>query len=149
LIGKVKKLTSSVENGPKVNTPGFASNSKDIESRIKNLERIICRIDNNEDSPANKNTNINLNFEIENRVKSMEKDIEDLKTTVSVGTVASNDGTTHSSMNPNLRKKLDSIFNEYQELKNSLLTCQQLVDSKADFEQLQEIDKVVTDKLND
>lgn len=145
LIGKVKKLTS---DNSKVKTPGFSNKDYDkhIEDRIKTLERMVNNIGK---SSTNKKSEIALDFDIENRVKLLEKEIDDLKCAVPINTVGSNDGTTHSSINYNLKKKLDSFTKDNQEMKNAFVSYQQMIDGKADFEQLQEIDKVVTDKLND
>lgn len=151
LIIKVKKLNQNFDGNSKVKTPAFANNdSRDIDNRIKNLERIVNNSKKLESSSRPmKDNSVALDFDIENRIKLIEKELEDIKVTIPGNIAGSNDGTTHSSMNYNLRKKLDALTNDQIELKNNYRSCQQLIDAKVDFEQLQEIDKVVTDKLND
>lgn len=149
LISKVKKINSSLEGSSKVKTPAFPNSvdPKSFDERIKNLERMVGKL-NSTDKPS-KTNGIPLDFDLEHRIKRLEKEIDDLKISVPTNTAGSNDGTTHSSMNYNLKKKLEVVANDNQELKNIVNSCQQALESKADFEQLQEIDKVVTDKLND
>lgn len=82
------------------------------------------------------------------KIKQIEREIEDMKSyNVPANTVGSNDGTT-SSLNYNIKKKVDGVTKDCEELKNVVFSYQTLINSKADYDQLQEIDKVVTDKLN-
>jgi hypothetical protein len=142
LIGKVKKITSDMK------TKAPASNKEELEDRLKQIEKMVSEI--NEDKVKNQpNNELALDFDLENRLKVVEKEIDDIKSTVPLNTAASNDGTTHSSINYNLKKKIDSMSKDSQEMKSALISWQQILNSKADFDQLQEIDKVVTDKLND
>lgn len=150
LISKVKKISGEMKEGKK--SPAFASGEDhQIEERVKGIEKVLARI--NEETTKGKNQgkdqNLALDFDIENRLKVLEKEVDDIKMSVPVGTAASNDGTTHSSINYNLKRKIDTLSKDNQEMKSAVLSCQQILNSKADFDQLHEIDKVVTDKLND
>jgi hypothetical protein len=94
LTNKVKKINLNIDNKGKTATPQFSAASS------------------------------GKNDEIEARIKNMQKDLNDLKTTIPAN-------------------------NDLKEMKNSIINLQQMIDEKPDFEQLQEIDRVVTDKLND
>lgn len=120
-----------------------------IDGLISKVKKINSSLEGNSKmkTPAFPNRVDPKSFD--DRIKNLEKDLDDLKINVPTNTVGSNDGTTHSSMNYNLKKKLELVSNDIQELKSIVNSCQQALESKADFEQLQEIDKVVTDKLND
>ena len=151
-ISKVNKLSKNVnEKSEKLKTPAF-NESDDIEARLKNLERMVNKLGDSVHSGhkvAGGSHATHIEANIENRVKHIEKDLEDFKSSVPVNTVGSNDETTHSSISYNLKKRMDSMVKDHQELKNGVITCQNMMNNKVDLEQLQEIDKVVTDKLND
>ena len=150
LISKVKKISGEMKEGKK--SPAFAmGDDSQIEEKIKGLEKALARISEETSKGKNqsKEQNLALDFDIENRLKVLEKEMDEIKMSVPVGTAASNDGTTHSSINYNLKKKIDNLSKDNQEMKSALISWQQILNSKADFDQLQEIDKVVTDKLND
>lgn len=117
LIGKVKKITGDM----KLKTPAFAKPEDSIEEKIKQMERMITKI-NEEMGKAHGDKDIALDFDIENRLKVVEKEIDDIKSTVPVNTAASNDGTTHSSINYNLKKKIDNISKDNQEMKSALIS---------------------------
>jgi len=152
IIGKVKKINGIIQDKQaKVKTPAFAD-SDDIDKRIKNLERMVNKLGENASlniKPTDKKNNTDNNAEMETRIRHLEKDIESIKSNVPLNTAGSNDGTTHSSSNYNIKKRIDNLAKDQQEIKNAIISCQQIISTKADFEQLQEIDKVVTDKLND
>lgn len=151
-ISRVKQIKDKLHNDHSSHkkTPNFAD-SDQVEHRIRNLEHKVENLKNMSigHEMGDYKASAGIEFEIENRVKSIEKDIEDIKSSVPVNTVGSNDGTTHSSISYNLKKRVDGMIKEQQELKSAVISCQQLITNKVDFEQLQEIDKVVTDKLND
>lgn len=125
-------------------------NDKLIDGLISKVQKVNSKLSKNKAStPQFSNSSGPSENKMDVRIKNMEKEIEDLKCSVPANTAASNDGTNHSSISHNLKKKLDSFNQDLAETKNAVLTCQQMLEEKPDFDQLQEIDKVVTDKLND
>ena len=121
LISKVKKISGEMKEGKK--SPVFADDAQ-IEERIKGLEKALGRMNEGgtKGKNQNKEQNLALDFDIENRLKILEKELDELKTNVPVGTAASNDGTTHSSINYNLKKKIDSMSKDSQEMKSALIS---------------------------
>ena len=123
LISKVKKISGEMKEGKK--SPAFAmGDDSQIEEKIKGLEKALARISEETSKGKNqsKEQNLALDFDIENRLKVLEKEMDEIKMSVPVGTAASNDGTTHSSINYNLKKKIDSLSKDNQEMKSALIS---------------------------
>jgi len=165
-VDELEEINEKAGDGVKINNyvkEGARNQNSSNSVSINEFEKLIDRVDANDrliDVLTDKVKKINSKGggsrktsipqdDVEGRIHSLEKEVEDLRLSFPPNTAASNDGTTQSSISYNLKKKLDSINREMVETKNSVITCQQLLDEKPDFDQLQEIDKVVTDKLND
>jgi len=88
LISKVKKLSNEVKDKePSKKTPAFSNSSdpKNIDDRIKNLERMITKLSDESSSKprgSRQDKNSTLDSDIENKVKHIEKEIDDLKANV-------------------------------------------------------------------
>mmetsp|Transcript_20952 Transcript_20952/g.20687 ORF Transcript_20952/g.20687 Transcript_20952/m.20687 type:complete len:332 (-) Transcript_20952:29-1024(-) len=142
---------NDLENSQQISTivDRLDGNDKLIDSLISKVQKINSKFNNKVKTPQFSESSEISQSKIGNKIKNLEKEIEDLRCSIPINTAASNDGTTHSSINQNLKIKLDHFRQDLDQTKSTVLSLQQMVEEKPDYDQLQEIDKVVTDKLND
>ena len=99
-------------------------NDRLIDGLIRKVQIINSKIDESKkvNTPQFNNSNNSTKGGLESRIKNLEKDLEELRLSIPPNTSTSNDGTTHSSINFNIKKMLDSLNRDLKDTKNSVVT---------------------------